>query len=173
MRTILFLLAIMLSSFVNAQKIEMNEVDPFTGDRKMETTFFSNITYGLKFGSINNVPYLQWNSQDFYFIVNPGMKFTMLDDNNNKYEFTCFYSNGMNYFRYWGDFNKIIGKNIVKYRMQLRNEYFDQEFKAKKQKKISDYYLCLKSEIEKHYDSVANMDEITKALSGSKKDSNK
>lgn len=158
MRTILFVLAIMLSSFVNAQKIRINEVDAFTKDRIIETTSFGDYDiYGISFCSINNIPYLQWFSRNIYLGTGKNMKLILLDDSDNKYEYSCL-KHDTQFYNFYGDFEKIIGRNIIKCRLQSNGEHLDKEFKGKKQKWFSNFYSCLKSEIEKHYDGVASMD---------------
>lgn len=96
------------------------------------------------------------------------MKLILLDDKDNQYEYSCL-KYDTQFYNFYGDFEKIIGKNIIKCRLQSNGEHLDKEFKGKKQKWFSNYYSCLKSEIEKYYDGVANMDEIIKAFSATKR----
>lgn len=160
MKIILFLLIITTSLFANAQKIRVNEVDDFTKDRIIKTTSFGDYgIYEISFCGTNSIPHLQWFSRNVYLGSGKNMKLILLDDNDNQYEYSCL-KYDTQFYSFYGDFEKIIGKNIIKCRLQSNGEYLDKEFKGKKQKLFSNYYSCLKSEIKKHYDGVASAKDI-------------
>lgn len=170
-KKLLFMLLIFIAATnLSAQKIEINEVDDFTGVRIIGTDFFRpqkekmlKPLVVIKFGSSNNLPYLEWLSHYVNLYIVENSTLTLLDEEKNTYSFKCIHTNRKGNFRYIGDFDKIIGKNIVKYRMETINGYADFDIDKKRYTAISDYYLFLKSEIGKYFKGTINMDKLLNA----------
>lgn len=162
------LLAITMGSGVLfAQKVEVNEIDDFTGVRNIGVGVFRpqkekmlKPLVVIGFCSSNNIAMMHWYSRYVNFHITEGSKITLLDEEGNKYIFRCAQTDRKGSFKYVGNFDAIIGKNIVKYRMDTFDGYVDFDIDKKKQGLISNYYLLLKSEIEKYFGGVANMDKI-------------
>lgn len=156
MKKIIFFVFFALLPFCGyAQKITQNEVDKFNGNRIMRTNVSctgGNTAGNVYFSSVNNAPVLHYACYGgIKFRIFSTAKLFLLDEQDNVYTFTLVAGGYNDYFSFFGDYEKLIGKNIVQVRLEYGKERHDQKVKKNRYQAFSQQYLCIKNAILEHF----------------------
>lgn len=154
-KAVLFLFFILVSLNGYTQKISKNEVDKFNGNRIMQTNVTNiggNTAGNVYFSSVNNAPLLHYACYGgTKFRISTTAKLLLLDEQDNVYTFTLVAGGYNDYFPFLGDYEKLIGKNIVEVRLEYGRERHDQKVKKNRYQAFSQQYLCIKNAILQHF----------------------
>jgi hypothetical protein len=138
--------------------IATNEINKFTKDRIIKTEGVATVQWFwmvegyIEFMATNDVPILKfYYCPEIKLSFPNGAKLSLLDDKDSVYVFICPIGGYAASFPFIGDFENIINKNIVQYRLEGGAQVYEGTIHKQKRTAFSDLYLSIKNEILKYY----------------------
>ena len=138
--------------------IASNVVNKFTKDRIIKTKGIATVQWTwivegyIEFNAINDAPILNfWYCPKINLSFPNGAKLSLLDDKDSVYVFTCLNGGYAAGFSFIGNFENLINKNIMRYRLEGGAQIYEGNINKKKRTAFSDLYISIKNEILKYY----------------------